>query len=385
MKLYFKHICIIFFSFAACSQPQEKKEGVFVPGNIPRDTFKVVVDEKYHQLDTFFINAHKRGFNGNVLIAHYGKIIYQGAFGYARYEDKEPLTLSSAFQLASTSKTFTASAIMLLKEQGKLDYSDHLTKYFPAFPYKDVTIKMLLTHRSGLPNYLYFCYNYMKNFDAPIPNEEVVDLMIKHKPELYFKPDRHFNYSNTNYCVLAAIIEKISGKSYAEYMKEAIFNPLQMNSTWVDAPIDTLNPHKTCGYVGGRWNKDELNCFDGVVGDKGIYSTVEDMFKWDRALYSGQLLKKETLEEAYAPASHEYGGKRNYGYGWRMIDEKDNKIIYHNGWWHSYTTVFYRRLKDQTTIIILSNKYNKSVYNTQKVLEIIDGGAAKKTNLDDGE
>jgi CubicO group peptidase (beta-lactamase class C family) len=152
-----------------------------------------------------------------------------------------------------------------------------------------------------------------------------------------------------------------------------IFKPLQMNDTWVHSPKnDSICKDKTVGHdISGRLEKEVYA--DDVLGDKGIYSTVEDLFKWNEALYSEKILKKQTIEEAFTGYSNEHKGERNYGYGWRLIDNgKGNKIVYHNGWWHGYSSLFFRRLNDQTTVILLSNKYNSNTYHIEDVLAILD-------------
>jgi CubicO group peptidase (beta-lactamase class C family) len=339
-------------------------------------------DEKTKLLkEVFALKAKENGLNACVLVAQQGQILYENCYGFSDLKKKIPLTLGSAFQLASVSKTLTAGAILLLKDQGKLQLSDNVQKYFPDFPYPGVTIKLLLCHRSGLSNYIYFgepycdannCYNG-KTFD----NNAVLEIMKTQKPAPYAAPDKKFEYCNTNYALLASIVEKVSGQNFADFMEENIFKPLGMDSTWVHRPgKDKLHRNLTWGHNG--LGKAEEDCYsDDVVGDKGVYATVEDMLKWDQALYSEKLLKKATLEEAFTGYSNEHKGKRNYGYGWRLIDDGVHpKIIYHNGWWHGYTTLFYRRPSDRTTVIILSNKFSHATYHIEDVLAVLGNAGA---------
>lgn len=333
--------------------------------------------EKSKLLNNLFEKKAKTiGFNGCVLIAQHGQIIYKNMFGFSNLKTKDSLKINSAFQLASTSKPLTAAAILILKEQNKLKLTDDIRQFFPNFPYSKITVEMLLTHRSGLSNYIYFgepycdannCYNG-KIFD----NNSVIQIMIDTKPQPYASPDKKFEYCNTNYALLASIVEKVSGMSFSDFMVQNIFKPLEMNDTWVHSPEnDTLYKNKTVGHTPKGGIEKEVYA-DYVIGDKGIYSTVEDLFKWNQALYSEKILKKKTLEEAFTGYSNEHKGKRNYGYGWRMIDEGEgNKIVYHNGWWHGYGSLFFRGLNDQTTIILLSNKYNSNMYHIEDVLAIL--------------
>jgi CubicO group peptidase (beta-lactamase class C family) len=380
----------IFFSFflllfsCGSSEVSEKKANqdvVISPDSISKILKEIHASEKAYQLDTLFKNKVKQaGFNGCVLIAQRGQIIYERAFGYADLKKKDSLKINSAFQLASTSKTLTAAAILLLRDQGKLKLTDSIQKFFPDFPYPHITLKLLLSHRSGLGNYLYFCEPYCdknncyngKVFD----NNSFLHIMLSSKPPVYALPNKKFEYCNTNYALLACIIEKVSGLSYPDFMEQNIFKPLGMKDTWVHCPkYDSLHTNKTAGHNGlGNYEKDTFA--DDVYGDKGIYSTVEDLFKWDQALYSEKLLNNKTKEEAFTGYSNEHKGKRNYGYGWRITDNgKGNKVIYHNGWWHGYNTLFFRRPSDQTTIVILSNKYNHSTYQIKGVLTILNNNS----------
>ncbi len=339
---------------------------------------EIKADEKAIQLDALFKNkVKKERFNGCILIAQKGQIIYKNAFGFANYKTKESLKINSAFQLSSTSKPFTATAILLLADQGKLKLTDNIRKFIPDFPYPNITLQMLLTHRSGLSNYIYFgeaycdennCYNG-KTFD----NNSVLQIMKNDKPTAYYAPNKKFGYCNTNYAILASVVEKVSGLNFADFMQQNIFKPIGMNTTWVHQPKNNPeNKNTTLGHnASGQIEKDTYA--DDVVGDKGIYSTVEDLFLFDKVLYTEKLLKKKTLEDAFTGYSNEHKGKRNYGYGWRLTDNGNgNKIVYHNGWWHGYNSIFFRRLSDQTTVIILSNKDNRTIYKIEDVLSIIN-------------
>lgn len=337
---------------------------------------KIHAKEKKALLDVLFKKRAKAGFNAAVLVAQGGQIIYQNAFGYSDIKKKTPLTLQSQFQLASASKPLTAAAILLLKDQGKLSLNDSIQKYFPLFPYPGITIKHLLSHRSGLANYVYFCEPYCdenncyngKVFD----NASMLNIIINTKPDLYSKPDKKFEYCNTNYALLALIIEKVSHQSYAKFMREQLFDLLEMNSSFVVGDKDRI-AYKTIGHTPSGKREEEAYA-DDVYGDKGIYSTVNDLFKFNKALYSEKLLKQGTIIESYAGYSNEHRGKRNYGLGWRIVDNgKAGKIIYHNGWWHGYSSLFYRRPTDETCIIVLSNKFSRMTYQIQDILTILDG------------
>jgi CubicO group peptidase (beta-lactamase class C family) len=343
---------------------------------------EIHADEKAAKLKIVFANRVKDAkFNGCVLVAQRGQVIFSNSYGYSDFKTKTPLKLNSAFQLASISKTLTSAAILLLKDQGKLKLTDSIQQYFPNFPYHNISIKLLLSHRSGLSNYIYFgepycdsknCYDG-KTFD----NSAVMQIMMDAKPAPYAAPNKKFEYCNTNYSILASIVEKVSGMKFSDFMKQNIFTPLGMNDTWIhDSKTDSQHPNKTTGHRADGKYEDEKYA-DDVYGDKGVYSTVEDMLKWDQSLYSEKLLKRETIAEAFAGYSNEHAGKRNYGYGWRLIDDgKNPKIVYHNGWWHGYATLFFRRPSDQTTVIILSNKFGRGTYHIEDILPILNENSA---------
>ncbi|MBP6731827.1 MAG: beta-lactamase family protein [Chitinophagales bacterium] len=338
----------------------------------PTDTVKI--DPRvYSSLDTYFTNKSiKEGFSGSVLISVKGHPVYEKCFGYCDYRNKDLLTDTNSFQLASVSKTLTATAVLWCAEHDLLSLDDSLNKYFPQLPYNGITVKQLLCHRSGLPNYLYFCSGKCAKGQY-LTNQSVIAIMAKEKPALYAKPNKKFEYCNTNYLLLASIVEQVSGKSFKSFMQETFFAPLGMEHTFI-YDYSNAGDRKIAISYNSKWQIQADDCFDGVVGDKGCYSTVHDMFLWDNAFYEEKLLSQPMMREAYAPRSFEHPGKRNYGYGWRLMQQSDNSwLVYHNGWWHGNNTVFYRNIQDTAAIIILSNKFNRSVYRVQPVFDILYG------------
>ena len=345
-----------------------------------RDSVKVSLDstfvsEKSRSLDSLFHEFHKqRNFNGVVLVGYKGTVLYRGAFGYANLKTKDTLTTDHIFQLASVSKQFTAAAIMLLEERGKLEYTDSVQKFFPKFPYKGITIHHLLTHRSGLSNYMYFCEEVCAGKDTMLSCHDVICIMEEKQPKPYYKPDTKFNYNNTNYMLLAAIVEKVTGMKFSEFAEREIFKPLLMRSTFVyDRTQQLANPKLASGYYSVK-RPAEDNYLDGVVGDKAVYSTVDDLFLWDQVLYTEKLLKKKTLDAAWTPASEERKNGHNYGYGWRLWTMQDStKMVYHNGWWHGFNSNFIRVPEDSITVIVLRNIANRSFhfYDVPEVMKIV--------------
>ena len=358
--------------FFFCKQKQSATKARQVAVNA--STHVSSLDSQIHfSLDTFFTNRNlQNGFSGSVLVSKNGKLLYQNCFGYCDYTAKNLMTDTSAFQLASVSKTFTATAVLWCVEHNMFSLDDTLQKFFPLLPYKNIRVKDLLSHRSGLPNYIYFCSGKCKANEY-LSNEQVLEIMQREKPAAYALPDKKFEYCNTNYLLLASIVERASGKKFQQFMHEIFFAPLNMRCTFVFEVSDSADRKIATSY-NSKWQIQHNDCFDGVVGDKGVYSTVSDMFRWDMAFYEGKLLSQQMMKEAYTPRSFEKPGKRNYGYGWRLLQQPDSSyLVYHNGWWHGNNTVFYRNLRDTTAVVILSNKYNRSVYRVQPVFDILYG------------
>ena len=318
----------------------------------------------------FFDSLFSRGFNGSLLVAKNDEIIYERYSGFSLpRQRKDSINEHTPFHLASISKTFTGMAILKLWEEGKLDIHDEVSKYLAGFPFPGTTIKTLLTQRSGLYNYVHFMDQSNWNKRKFLNNQDVLKYIIENKTLVQASPPgRHFEYSNTNYALLALIIEKVSGQTYPEFINVTFFRPLQMQDSYVFSLSDTARAMKSYKRNGRAY---PLEYLDAVYGDKNVYSTVRDLLKWDIALRSGLLFKKATLDSAYTPYSFEKPGKRNYGLGWRMLLEPNGKkLIYHNGWWHGNRTVLLRMLDEGATIIALCNNDNTRVYASKKLCDL---------------
>ena len=312
------------------------------------------------------------GFNGGIIVAKGGNIIFENYKGSVNLDGEDSMVASTPLHIASVTKTFTAMAVLKLQQDGKLNIDDSLTKYFPDFNYPGVTIKTLLNHRSGLPNYLYFMEKVGWPTDSIMQNNDILKWLIERKPFIkdIGPADKKFNYSNTNYAMLALVIEKVTGKTYPAFMKENIFDPIGMKNSFVHFLGDGKIRSKSFDWRGREIPDNNL---DAVYGDKNMYSTVGDLLLWDRVLKDTIFLKKNTLETAYMPYSNERPGIKNYGLGWRMnIYGEDKKIIFHTGWWHGNNAIFIRLLKEDATVIVLSNRFARSVY-TSKILVNIFG------------
>jgi CubicO group peptidase (beta-lactamase class C family) len=310
------------------------------------------------KIDSFFKRRAKLGaFSGAVLYSAHDTIFYKKAFGFANRKKRDSLTVNSRFQLASVSKTFTAFGIMLLEKEGKLSFQDSVRKFFPDFPYENITIHQLLVHRSGLPNYMYAADKYWRDKEnRTLDNCDMLDILIGNEPTRYNHPGKRYNYNNTNYALLASIIEKASGMNYKEFMTEKLFAPIGMiNTTIYDKSETEVNNEKVVGYI--NWRRRADNTYlNGVIGDKGIYSTVEDMNKFSRAVFENYFFSAKEMDVAYQLGNKELYDHDNYGYGWRINMLPDSsKIVYHTGWWKGFRSYFIRSLTDEKTIIVLSN------------------------------
>lgn len=306
-----------------------------------------------------------KGFNGGIIVAKNGNIVFEKYSGTAHIPGNDVITENTPMHIASVSKTFTAMAVLKLWQDGKLNIDDDLGKYITAFNYPGVTIRTLLNHRSGLPNYTHFLENMGWDKNKIATNEDVLNFLISNKAiiENIAPPNTHFSYCNTNYALLALLIEKVSAKKYADFMQLSFFTPLQMRHTFIYKNEDSLKVTPSYDWKGRPMT---LNFLDAVYGDKNVYTTPKDLLLWDRALKSGKIFKPEVLEQAYTPYSNEKPGIKNYGLGWRMnIYPDGKKMTFHNGWWHGSNATFIRLLKEDATIIVIGNKFTRSVYGAK--------------------
>lgn len=310
----------------------------------------------------------QRNFNGGVLVAKHGSIVYERYSGTGHIGGTDTIKDNTPTHIASVSKTFTAMAVLKLVQEGKIKLDDELNIYFPTFNYPGVTVRCLLNHRSGLPNYLYFMDELGWNKKVYMTNQDVFNYLVNFKSTFknIVRPCTHFTYCNTNYALLALLIEKASGMSYPQYIKHNFFDPLQMNNSFVFTLADTSRINPSYDWRGGII---PLNAMDAVYGDKNIFTTPRDLLKWDRLLSTNLIFKPEIFQQAYAPYSNEKPGIRNYGLGWRMnIFPDGKKIIYHNGWWHGNNASFIRLIDEDVTIITMGNRFCRGVYKAKNLI-----------------
>ncbi|MFM9840975.1 MAG: serine hydrolase domain-containing protein [Cyclobacteriaceae bacterium] len=303
-------------------------------------------------------------FSGVVLLADKGNSIYHKTFGFRNFETKTTLDTASLFELASVSKQFTAMIIMMLKEEGKLNYDDLVEKYIPHLPYPNITIRHLLNHTSGLPDYQAIMDAHWDKTKVA-NNNDIIEFLEKYHPEKLFVPNTKYEYSNTGYVLLASIAEKASGKDFITMSQQQIFVPLKMTST----NIRSLEEKKgienfALGHIYVEEKKrfvraDSFPSSNYTIwlgnrkGPGRISSTATDLLKWDQALYTEQLVKKETLTEAFAPTKLKNDSISYYGFGWEIKD--DGHTVLHTGDNPGYKTEIIRYIDQNKTLVILCN------------------------------
>lgn len=368
MKKYIFLILIFFGTQFSCNTDQPESYLVSVDEIESHSKNKEFNPEAVSRIDDFFAYRNKIGrFNGVVLFAD-GDKIFEKAYGYSNFQYRDSLSVNTSFQLASVSKPVTAVATLMLKERGKLSLSDSVQKFIPDFPYEGITVEQLLSHRSGLGNYVYWSEKYWANQDSLMSNDDVLRLMAEHKPAVYYRPNQRYFYNNSNYELLASIVEKASGQSFEEFLDENIFEPLDMENSYLYT-IDSLADHdEATGYENKRRPYTPF-FLDGVHGDKGLYSTVGDLYKFDQGLRSGKLLSDSTITEAYTNRSKSF--RKPYGLGWRLAEYNGKKLIYHHGWWRGFKSYFIRSIEDDKTIIVLTNMVNGTKLNNDILLDLL--------------
>lgn len=312
------------------------------------------------QIDALMKNYAGEVPGASVLVIHDGLPVVRRSYGMADLESKVPATPSTNFRLASMSKQFTAAAILLLLEEGKLTLDDPLRKWLPSLPeaVDQVRIRHLLTHTSGLIDY--------EDLIPPDTTQQVHDAdvlrLLETQQHLYFPAGSAYRYSDTGYSLLSLIVARVSGQDFASFLRERIFKPLKMQDTVAFEKGISEVAHRAFGYSlqQGRWQRTDQSLTSAVLGDGGIYSSIEDLAKWDAALYDGRLLKPATLQMAFAPATQTDEAKVQYGFGWRISGES----LWHSGETMGFRNVIVRFPKRRLSVIILSNRNDAEPYST---------------------
>ena len=326
------------------------------------------INEKKQKIDSFYNkNINSPYYSGGFIVVKNGRVIYEDYKGFANLKTGKKIDATTPIHLASVSKVLTATAILRLVQQDNVTLDQKVTDWLPKFPYKSTTIRTLLNHRSGLQHYANFPGLMKKNWNRKkvLTNQDIYNLLAQNKFRLKTPNDTHFDYCNTNYVILALIIEKATGLNYRQAMKELIFKPLGMTNSYV-FNYETDRETASKSYRGNTifpWDQ-----FDDLYGDKNIYSTPRDLVKFDMGTYSPEFIKPELIQEAYFGYSTIHVAKpiKDYGLGMRMrfLPPNNEKMIYHNGWWHGNNTSFVPVKKDTVTVVCLGNKYSNRPYAT---------------------
>lgn len=375
------HISLLFLVLSSCNK--EKKKIELNDAKLPKSTLPAMkplkesepkltaqyIQTKKASIDSFYKkNWPNNSANGSFLVAKNGQIIYEQYEGYSNFRAKTLITKSTPLHIASVSKVITATAILKLVNAKRIDLDQKVNTILKEFPYPDVTIRTLLNHRSGMRNYAYFTDRDKTVWDRHniLTNQDILSIMATKNIGLEFKTDTRFSYCNTNYAMLALIIEKITKLSYKDAMHQIIFQPLGMKNTYVfDYERD-----KDSAVTSYKGNKVEIgkDYLDAIYGDKNIYSTPRDLLKFDRARSSSKFLNPDLQKQVYQEYSNERKGTKNYGLGIRMINWQTGQNFYfHNGWWHGNTSSYITLRKEGVTIIALSNKFTRKTYDVRKL------------------
>ena len=373
-----KHIiffCFLFLVLAStsCTSKHHQESALKITQYKPK--FNTVSNQyitiKRHYIYPFYNKIlGKNSFNGMFLVAKNGKIIFEKVNGYLDYNNEKKLKTNTPIHLASISKSVTAIAIMRLVDRKEIDLEDDVRKYLSTFPYKGVTIRMLMTHRSGVPYYGYFA-DHIWDHSKKMTNQDVLKMLNKNVFPLNFPSGTHFAYCNTNYALLALVIEKVTGVKFPKSMKMLVFDPLNMNNSFILDKPEKIN--KISPSYDSRFQMQAVDFLDGIYGDKNMYSTARDLLKMDMATYSHNFLTEKSRKEIYRGYSYDNPGSRNYGLGLRIVEVPDKKpYFFHTGWWHGNTGCYATLREDTVCILALSNSYTRSVYQVHRLTEMFE-------------
>jgi len=316
-----------------------------------------------NKIDELFLDYTGNVPGASIMVIKDGKKILEKNYGLANVEEEIPITSVTNFRLASVTKQFTAMCIMMLIEKGKMKFESTLTDIFDDFPDygKQITIKHLLQHTSGLIDYEDLIPD---NSTVQVLDTDVLNMM-KGQDSTYFPPGSRYRYSNSAYAVLAMIIEKISGISFAQFLKENIFLPLEMNNTVAFEKGISIVNNRAYGYAvqSDSFIFKDQSLTSAVLGDGGIYSSITDLYKWDQSLYTDKLVTDGSIELAFTRGILDTGEKIDYGLGWHLMDYKGKRCVYHTGSTCGFRNIIQRFPEEKLTIIILTNRDEPELKN----------------------
>ena len=383
--MFYNPSTILFFLtlilFTSCgeehiSATNEEKEVLNFSEEVQENIDTNLSDKRNRFIENYFQQRHRiKLFNGNILFAEKGQIIAHKSYGMAHFRNKEELTEEHSFQLASVSKTITAIATLQLVEEGILNLNDSIQQFFPNFPYKGMDIHQLLSHRTGMSQYTHFCDrpdSIWPDKTKTISNNDVIDIMEQIVPLQNYPPNKRYYYCNTNYLILASIIEKVTDQKFGDYVKANIFIPSGMTNSCI---YDRTNKDELIKPAQGYENR--IPCEDvylnGCVGDKNVYSTTGDLLKFDRALNLNLLINDSLKQMAFSPKNKTFKSNQNYGYGFRLKEHKEyGKIVYHTGWWKGFRSYYIKVIEKDQTIIVLNNVKRGRFFNINELISLLN-------------
>ncbi|MCA1816475.1 MAG: beta-lactamase family protein [Acidobacteria bacterium] len=321
--------------------------------------FGQTASDKSSAADALFRDFDRADAPGaSFLVVRRGRVVYEGAFGMANLEEKTPATTATNFRLASVTKQFTAMSVLMLVERKRLTLDTKLTEVFPDFPAygSKITIRHLLTHTSGLADYEDLI---PESATVPLRDKQVLEL-LKTQTDTTFAPGSRFSYSNSGYAVLALVVEKVSGVSFATFLRENIFKPLGMaNTVAFENGVSTVN-NRAYGYTPdghGGFRRHDQSLTSSVLGDGGVYSSVEDLRKWDAALYTEKLVRPATLAQAFtAQVPNSDQGAAAYGFGWYVETYRGRRAVWHYGSTVGFRTAIVRFPDERSAVVVLLNR-----------------------------
>jgi len=374
MNSFFKHtVKLIAFGFLLFS------EGLMAQGNRAMGSTERMLRNKYlpfsdttqNKINKFFDRFNRIGnFNGSFLMFKNDSIIF-GSRGNSIRSTRDSVYPEDIFQLASVSKVFTGISVMLLHQDGYLNIDDSVHWYLPELKRKNLSIRNLLSHTSGLPDYFY--YNY-KGFDLKqgqghLVNEDVL-VMVNAQPDKHFAKPGSYDYCNTNYALLSLIVERTSKQDFRSFVKENICKMADMKFTHV-CNFDSmpLVNYPVQGY--DNWSVFDDNMFNGTTGDKGVYSSVFEMFQLDRALRTSYILHPAIKREMWTPATVA-SADGYYALGWRVKFIDGKHWVFHNGWWKGFRTYFWSCLDENKCYVVLTNNVKGSFLKTIDMVGLLD-------------
>ncbi len=330
---------------------------------------RALASDRAAEIDRMMSTLNERGqFNGAILVARRGEVIYRKGFGKANFATGVGFDPETQSDIGSVTKQFSAMAIMILAERNKLRYDDSVSKYISEFSGSarlgKITLRQLLTHTSGIPD-----YGDLAIDDSGLDQRGLIAALLK-KERQFANPGMKYRYSNPGYALLAIVVERVSGNRFGDFLEQEIFKPVGMTNTFVYDSPGKKSARAAVGY--GQFGQVDDGNATAIPGDGGIYSTVDDLFKWDEALYTDKLCRQSTLAEAFTPGRVE-AGTSTYGFGWNAGQDGTGKYVWHTGNHAGFRAFIERHIAGRSTVILLTNKGNSKRQDINTAIQNILG------------